>query len=104
MSSCLKSVSGFSASALKSLWSAHGDVGDVAFQAKSTIRTIGLPSPLVVHKLVADLLKISAIKGKGSNTTKSGIVVKMLVAARGEETRFLARQVPSVDAYHVNIN
>ena len=66
-------------------------MGDVAFAAKSSVRTLLPTSPLSLSGVYANLLKICALKGSGVTASKSAIVTQMLVAAKGEEVRFLVR-------------
>lgn len=89
----LKSVSGVSAAKLKTLWNKHGDPGDVAFEAKSSVRTLVPTAPLTIVGVHATFLQIASLKGQGVTSKKSGLVNKMLVAARGEETRFIVRSL-----------
>ncbi|KAI0706815.1 hypothetical protein C8T65DRAFT_651542 [Cerioporus squamosus] len=91
ISKAIQHVSGLSSTALKRLYNQTGDPGDVAFEAKSNVRTL-IPHPLLLITGVYDsLLKIAHAKGSGAAKTKQAIVEKLLVAARGEETRFLVR-------------
>ncbi|QRW27554.1 ATP-dependent DNA ligase [Rhizoctonia solani] len=70
-----------------------GDPGDVAFEAKSSVRTLHPAPPLQLASVHANLLKISALKGQTSAKQKQSIVEKLLVAARGEEVRYLVRML-----------
>ncbi|TFY78874.1 hypothetical protein EWM64_g5137 [Hericium alpestre] len=84
-------VSGLTSSALKRLYKKTGDPGDVAFEAKSNVRTL-IPHPrLLVPSVYDSLLRIARVKGQGSVNQKQAIVEKLLVAAKGEEIRFLVR-------------
>ncbi len=84
-------VTGVSRGRMRTLWNATGDPGDVAFEAKKSTKLL-LPSPpITVQRLFKTLHQIAAAKGNGSGNVKFGHVVKLLVASRGEETRFLVR-------------
>jgi DNA ligase-1 len=65
----------------------------VAFEAKSNLRTLVKPSPLLVGDVYNRLVGLSKIKGQQSGKTKGDIVRKLMVQARGEETRFLVRSL-----------
>ncbi|KAH9935300.1 uncharacterized protein B0H18DRAFT_975196 [Fomitopsis serialis] len=91
ISKAIQHVSGLSASALKRLYNSTGDPGDVAFEAKSNVRTLIPHPPLLVAGVYESLLKIARAKGQGAAKQKQSIVEKLLVAAKGEETRFLVR-------------
>ncbi|KAI8993003.1 ATP-dependent DNA ligase [Trametes punicea] len=97
ISKAIQHVSGLSSAALKRLYNRTGDpeslyvVGDVAFEAKSNVRTLVPHPPLLITGVYQSLMKIAGAKGSGAAKTKQAIVEKLLVAARGEETRFLVR-------------
>ncbi|RPD59828.1 ATP-dependent DNA ligase [Lentinus tigrinus ALCF2SS1-6] len=91
ISKAIQHVSGLSSAALKRLYNQTGDPGDVAFEAKSNVRTLIPHPPLLITGVYDSLLKIAHAKGSGAAKTKQAIVEKLLVAARGEETRFLVR-------------
>lgn len=91
----IKSVTGKSAKTLKTLWDQTGDPGDVAFEAKKGVDPLVKPSPITVQKLFSTLHAIAALEGSGSVNIKLGHVTKLLVASRGEETRWLVRTFQS---------
>ncbi|TCD71252.1 hypothetical protein EIP91_011730 [Steccherinum ochraceum] len=91
ISKAIQHVSGLTSVALKRLYNATGDPGDVAFEAKSNVRTLIPHPPLVVTGVYDSLLKIANAKGQGAAKQKQSIVEKLLVAAKGEETRYLVR-------------
>ena len=55
------------------------------------MRTLIPHPPLLVHSLYDSLLKIALSKGNGAAKQKQSIVEKLLVAAKGEESRYLVR-------------
>ncbi|KAG6850936.1 hypothetical protein H0H93_005805, partial [Arthromyces matolae] len=91
ISRSIQNVSGLNASALKRLYTTTGDPGDVAFAAKSNLRTLLPHPPLLVPFVYESLLKIARSKGQGTTREKEKIVEKLLLAANGEEIRFLTR-------------
>ncbi|KAK7053486.1 hypothetical protein VNI00_004112 [Paramarasmius palmivorus] len=91
ISQAIQHISGLSASSLKKLYNSTGDLGDVAFSAKSNTRTLVPHPPLRVTSVYASLLQIADAKGHGASKLKQKIVEKLLVAAKGEEVRFLVR-------------
>ncbi|KAG6903074.1 hypothetical protein C0995_006261 [Termitomyces sp. Mi166 len=91
ISHSIQNVSGLTAQALKRLYNSTGDPGDVAFAAKSNLRTLLPHPPLLVNYVYASLLKIARCKGQGTTKEKEKIVEKLLLAATGEEIRFLTR-------------
>ncbi|KAG8733618.1 hypothetical protein FRC11_004546 [Ceratobasidium sp. 423] len=89
----IQSVSGISSEALRSMFHKLGDPGDVAFTAKSSLHTLIPVPPLQLASVHDNLLKISALKGQTSEKQKQSIVEQLLVAARGEEVRYLVRML-----------
>ena len=63
----------------------------MAFEAKSNVRTLFPHPPLLVNGVYQSLLKIAETKGSGAAKQKQGVVEKLLVAAKGEESRYLVR-------------
>ncbi|KAI3618641.1 dna ligase [Moniliophthora roreri] len=91
ISQAIQHISGLSASALKKLYNSTGDLGDVAFSAKSNTRTLIPHPPLRVPSVYASLIRVADAKGQGASKQKQSIIEKLLVAAKGEEVRFLVR-------------
>ncbi|KAI0278490.1 ATP-dependent DNA ligase [Russula aff. rugulosa BPL654] len=87
----IQHVSGVGPAALKRLYNQTGDAGDVAFLAKCSVRTLIPHPPLSIQGVYSTLLKITHIKGKGAVTQKQAMAEKLLVAAKGEEIRYLVR-------------
>jgi DNA ligase-1 len=97
----IRDVTGKSASQLRVLYNKTGDPGDVAYEAKKDIKTLmGNRRPIEVMKLFSILHQIAGISGSGSSSAKLSHITKLLVASRGEETRFLVRTFVS----HLRIN
>jgi DNA ligase-1 len=91
ISKAIQHVSGITPAALKRLYNQTGDPGDVAFLAKCSVRTLIPHPPLSIQGVYDALLKIAHIRGKGAVTQKQAMVEKLLVAAKGEEIRYLVR-------------
>src|SRR6266702_547903 len=91
ISKAIQHVSGITPVALKRLYNQTGDPGDVAFLAKCSVRTLVPHAPLTIQGIYDALLDIAHMKGKGAVSRKQAMVEKLLVAAKGEETRYLVR-------------
>ncbi|OZJ04362.1 hypothetical protein BZG36_03204 [Bifiguratus adelaidae] len=91
LSKAITSISGISNKRLKQLYDEHGDWGDVAYAAKVSIRTLVMPRPLTIPNVYSTLASIARLKGNGTVDAKTGLVKKLILAARGEEVRFLVR-------------
>jgi DNA ligase-1 len=91
ISHSIQQISGLSSATLKRMYNNTGDPGDVAFQAKSNIRTLVPHAPLTVPYVYQSLLRISRCKGSGAGKEKQKVVEKLLLAANGEEVRYLTR-------------
>jgi DNA ligase 1 len=93
ISKAIQHVSGLTPSALRRLYNSSGDPGDVAFEAKSNVRTLVPHPPLLIVAVYDSLLKIANSKGQGAAKQKQAIAEKLLVAAKGEESRYLVRNL-----------
>ncbi|KAH9992652.1 ATP-dependent DNA ligase [Russula vinacea] len=91
ISKAIQHVSGITPAALKRLYNQTGDPGDVAFLAKCSVRTLIPHPPLSIQGVYDALRKIAHTRGKGAVTQKQSMVEKLLVAAKGEEIRYLVR-------------
>lgn len=95
ISRAIRNISGLSAAALKRLYNSTGDPGDVAFEAKTNVRTLMPHPPLLVTFVYETLLKIANCKGQGAAKQKERLLERLLVAANGEEVRYLTRTLCS---------
>ncbi|TYJ59128.1 hypothetical protein B9479_000117 [Cryptococcus floricola] len=93
LSKAMQDVSGLQPRDLKRLYQKYGDPGDVAFEAKTNLRTLVKPAPLLAADVYEKLIGLSKIKGSSSGKVKGDIVRKLMVQARGEEVRFLVRSM-----------
>jgi len=91
ISKALQHVSGLTPAALRKLYTEKGDPGDVAFAAKSSLRTLVAHARLSIHGVYQSLLRIAKAKGQGSAKQKQSLVEQLIVAAQGEEVRYLVR-------------
>lgn len=93
LSKSIKATTSVTPKELRTLWHRFGDPGDVAFAARSSVRTLFPTPPLTVRSFYDALVKLSQLKGQGTVQVKADIVQKLLVAAKGEEVRYLMRTV-----------
>jgi DNA ligase-1 len=91
ISRAIQQISGLSSTALRKLYNSTGDPGDVAFAAKSNLRTLVPHPPLTIPYVYESLLKVAGCKGLGAAKDKQKIVEKLLLASSGEEVRYLTR-------------
>jgi DNA ligase-1 len=91
ISRSIRQISGLSAADFRRLYNTTGDAGDVAFAAKSNIRTLIPHAPLTVPYVYQSLLKIARCGGQGAGEKRQRIVEKLLLSASGEEIRYLTR-------------
>ncbi|KAL2313374.1 DNA ligase [Schizosaccharomyces pombe] len=92
-SKALKEVCGITASALKNLWNKYGDPGDVAFEAKVSVRTLSRPEPLTIKKVYSTLLKIADSNGNGAQNRKLDLTKFLLISSNAEEVRYIGRSI-----------
>ncbi|EJT97275.1 ATP-dependent DNA ligase [Dacryopinax primogenitus] len=91
LSKALLATTSLTPAKLRHLYHQHGDPGDVAFHAKTSVRTLVAPSPLTIQGLYDKLLAIAGAKGQGVVKRKEEIVRGLLVQAQGEEVRWVYR-------------
>lgn len=91
VSKAIQKVSGLSAAALRRLYTKTGDAGDVAFEARSNQPTLKPHPALTISGVYNSLLKICHSKGEGATLQKQSTVENLLLAAKGEELRYLVR-------------
>ncbi|WBW72786.1 DNA ligase [Schizosaccharomyces osmophilus] len=92
-SKALKEVCGISSQSLKTLWNRHGDPGDVAYEAKVSVRTLFQPQPLTIKKVYSTLLKIAECIGNGAQNRKLELTKFLLISAKSEEVRYIGRSI-----------
>lgn len=59
------------------------------------MRTLFRSQPLTIASVYNNLVTLTGLKGTGTVNKKADIVQRMLVAAKGEEVRFLGRTLVS---------
>lgn len=91
ISRSVRHISGITRPAFKRLYNKHGDIGDVAFVAKSNLRTLCPHPPLLVKDIYSSLLSVAHVQGQGAEKAKRSVLEKLLLSATGEEVRYLAR-------------
>jgi DNA ligase-1 len=67
------------------------DLGEVASQSRVNQKSLCKPKPHLLAKVFEELRSIANQKGKDSMTKRKGIVRKLLVAAQGEEPKYIVR-------------
>ncbi|KAI9267959.1 ATP-dependent DNA ligase [Phascolomyces articulosus] len=91
LTKALTSVSGATRQKLYQLYKDHGDWGDVAYAAKTSVRTIVQPKPLTIAGVFDTLNIIASVKGKGTVNEKCKHVQRLLLAAKDIEARYIVR-------------
>lgn len=89
----LSQVSGRTVEALKSLYKEKGDLGDVAATARTNQKTMFPPPPLTIRKVFQELKAIAVITGKNTQEQKRGKILRLLVAASTNESKYISRAV-----------
>jgi len=87
----IQQISGLSHAAIRKIYNRAGDPGDVAFEAKVNIRTLIPHPPLTIAGVYNSMRKIASCKGQGASKEKQKLVQQLLLAANGEEVRYLTR-------------
>ncbi|KZS98440.1 ATP-dependent DNA ligase [Sistotremastrum niveocremeum HHB9708] len=91
ISRAIQNVSGLSPAALKKLYTSTGDPGDVAFAAKAAVRTLKPHPLLLISAVYSALQSIARASGTGAVKQRQSIAEKLLLSAKGEEARYIAR-------------
>lgn len=86
-------ATGKNEASIKKAYEASGDLGVVAVGARSTQKTMFAPPPLTVPSVLKMLKDIAQASGNKSGDYKRGIIVKMLVASKGNETGYVMRSL-----------
>ncbi|KAI9140287.1 ATP-dependent DNA ligase [Paraphysoderma sedebokerense] len=96
MTKAIVNVTGRTAAALRADYERLGDLGDVAFESKSKVRTLFQPlKKLTLEGVFKTLHQIAGAKGSGSSSIKQDLVQKLLVSCRPDEIRYLTRTLIS---------
>ncbi|KAF4675378.1 tRNA ligase [Perkinsus chesapeaki] len=67
------------------------DLGEAALLSRVNQPMLFAPPPLTISKLYKELLVMSQAKGKDSQKLRKDIITKCLVAAKGEEAKYIVR-------------
>ncbi|GIL44509.1 hypothetical protein Vafri_1960 [Volvox africanus] len=86
-------ATGKNEASIKKSYEASGDLGVVAVGARSTQRTMFTPPPLTVANVLKGFRDIAQVAGSKSVDIKRGMIVKMLVAAKGNEPGYIIRSL-----------
>ncbi|GLI65526.1 hypothetical protein VaNZ11_009081 [Volvox africanus] len=86
-------ATGKNEASVKKAYEASGDLGVVAVGARSTQRTMFTPPPLTVANVLKGFRDIAQVAGSKSVDIKRGMIVKMLVAAKGNEPGYIIRSL-----------
>ncbi|GIL75828.1 hypothetical protein Vretifemale_5549 [Volvox reticuliferus] len=86
-------ATGKNEASIKKSYEASGDLGVVAVGARSTQRTMFAPPPLTVANVLKSFRDIAQVAGSKSVDIKRGMIVKMLVAAKGNEPGYIIRSL-----------
>jgi len=100
ISQAISEATGMSPAAMKSAYQRLGDIGDVAQEARSSMRTLSdifsssvskKAKTLTVADVYNKLCSLAKIKGPGSTLSKRNLLRDLLVACREHEARYLVR-------------
>lgn len=78
---------------LKQSYTELGDLGLVAMDSRQTQKTLFRPSPLSLASVFKSFRAIATMSGNKSGNEKRAMIKKLLVAARGNETRYIVRSL-----------
>lgn len=85
------SVTGASSTQIRTAYRQTGDLGDVADRYVRNQRLLVQPKPLTILAVYETLEQIAAKEGKGSQSGRHTLMVKLLRSCQSSEMRFLVR-------------
>lgn len=91
VSKAVMTVTGVSSAQLRTSYRNTGDLGDVAATYARNQRLLVEPKPLSIIEVFETLKNIASQSGKGSQTSRHTLMVKLLRSCRSFEIRFLVR-------------
>eukprot|EP00198_Chlamydomonas_reinhardtii_P013554 XP_001702891.1 DNA ligase [Chlamydomonas reinhardtii] len=86
-------ATGKNEASIKKSYEEHGDLGVVVVGARSTQRTMFAPPPLTIASVLKAFQNIAQTTGTKSGDQKRGMIVKLLVAAKGNEPGYIVRSL-----------
>jgi hypothetical protein len=89
----LAAATGRKEALIKKEYEESGDLGVVAVNARSTQRTMFAPPPLTISGVFKTFKDIASTAGKDSQERKRGLINKLLVASKENETGYIMRSL-----------
>ncbi|DBA87111.1 TPA: hypothetical protein ACH3X2_005217 [Trebouxia sp. C0005] len=87
----LAAATGRQESLIKKQYGESGDLGTVASAARATQRTMFTPSPLTIPGVLKTFKEIASTEGSKSMDKKKGLIQKLVVGSRQNETGYIMR-------------
>ncbi len=78
---------------LKQMYKDLGDLGTMAMESRATQKTLFTPQALTLQHVFKSFRSIAMMSGTKSGKEKSNTIKKLLVAAKGVETRYIVRSL-----------
>lgn len=89
----LAAATGRKEALIKKEYEESGDLGVVAVNARSTQRTMFAPPQLTISHVAKTFKDIASTGGKDSQERKRGLINKLLVASKQNETGYIMRSL-----------
>ncbi|DBB17196.1 hypothetical protein WJX82_005523 [Trebouxia sp. C0006] len=87
----LAAATGRQESLIRKQYDESGDLGTVASAARATQRTMFTPSPLTIPGVLKTFKEIASTEGSKSMEKKKGLIQKLVVGSRQNETGYIMR-------------
>ncbi|KAL3133936.1 hypothetical protein ABBQ32_008384 [Trebouxia sp. C0010 RCD-2024] len=87
----LAAATGRQESLIKKQYGESGDLGIVASAARANQRTMYQPAPLTIPSVLKTFKEIASTEGSKSMEKKKGLIQKLVVASRNNETGYIMR-------------
>ena len=78
---------------LKAMYVELGDLGLVAMESRQTQKTLFVPAALTLQGVFKTFKSIATMSGTKSGNEKRNLIQKLMVAAKGSETRYIVRSL-----------
>ena len=86
-------VCGKTMAVLKQQYKELGDLGSVAVESRAVQKTLFVPPPLTLQHVFKSFRAIALLSGTKSGNEKRAMISKLMVAAKGNEARFIVRSL-----------
>jgi len=100
----LADASGKTKAAIDKQYQEVGDLGSLAVEVRSRVRTLVTPPPLTVAAVLKSLREVARLEGSKAMNKKKNAISKLLVASRGNEAGYIMRACEFKRGLRIGVN